>query len=248
VFVVFLAIIAAAPLVSGQSYGPYQPPQSKDSDGHSQPAWGASDPILLALDSQHFRPYDAADAPLIEGSATLRYCTGTCELIQPLVLPTGALVTDLQLDAYDDDASGSAVCYIYACQIQSGGCSEVGFVGTTAPDVGGAILVDQMLDPPFTVVNADFTYPIDCLISGGTTDTGFRALRIIYSLQVSPAPGVATFGDVPPVHWAFQFIEALAASGITAGCGGGNYCPDGNVTRAEMAVFLSAALGLHWPG
>jgi hypothetical protein len=35
------------------------------------------------------------------------------------------------------------------------------------------------------------------------------------------------------------------ASGITAGCGGGNYCPDAP-TRRQMAIFLAKALGLHW--
>jgi hypothetical protein len=58
---------------------------------------------------------------------------------------------------------------------------------------------------------------------------------------------VATFSDVPTGHWAFQYVEALVASGVTAGCGGSNYCPDATLTRAQMAVFLSKALGLHYP-
>jgi hypothetical protein len=37
------------------------------------------------------------------------------------------------------------------------------------------------------------------------------------------------------------YIERLAADGITGGCGGGNFCPNNPVTRAEMAVFLVAA-------
>ena len=45
----------------------------------------------------------------------------------------------------------------------------------------------------------------------------------------------------------FKFVEALFAAGITAGCGGGNYCPDNPVTRGQMAVFLASALGLHFP-
>ncbi len=64
---------------------------------------------------------------------------------------------------------------------------------------------------------------------------------------VSPAPATATFTDVPTGHWTFPFVEALAASGITAGCGGGYYCPDDPLTRGQMAVYLAAALGLHWP-
>ncbi|HSD33581.1 MAG TPA: S-layer homology domain-containing protein [Gemmatimonadales bacterium] len=69
---------------------------------------------------------------------------------------------------------------------------------------------------------------------------------MFYQLQVSPAPAVATFGDVPTTHPFFQFIEALVASGITAGCGGGQYCPDAPLTRGQMAVFLSKGLGLHF--
>jgi hypothetical protein len=57
---------------------------------------------------------------------------------------------------------------------------------------------------------------------------------------------VASFGDVPTNHPFFPFVEALVASGITAGSGGGNYCPDAPLTRGQMAVFLAIALGLHF--
>ena len=49
------------------------------------------------------------------------------------------------------------------------------------------------------------------------------------------------FSDVPVGHSFCRFIEHLAADEITGGCGGGNYCPDAPVTRAQMAVFLVAA-------
>jgi|GEM_PF-1401301 len=39
-------------------------------------------------------------------------------------------------------------------------------------------------------------------------------------------------------------INALAASGITVGCGGTRFCPDGTVTREQMATFLVRALNL----
>ena len=48
-------------------------------------------------------------------------------------------------------------------------------------------------------------------------------------------------GQFPDVACPSQFadwIEQLAAEGITAGCAGGNYCPLSAVTRAQMAVFL----------
>lgn len=68
-----------------------------------------------------------------------------------------------------------------------------------------------------------------------------------YSLQVSPGPATATFLNVPTTSPQFKFVEALVAAGITAGCGGGNYCPTLPVTRGQMAVFLAVALGLNFP-
>lgn len=39
-------------------------------------------------------------------------------------------------------------------------------------------------------------------------------------------------------------IEALAAAGITLGCGNGRFCPQQPVSRAEMATFLVRGFGL----
>jgi len=63
-------------------------------------------------------------------------------------------------------------------------------------------------------------------------------LLILVGLVISPGAVSQTFNDVPQDHWAFSFIEELADRGITAGCGGGNFCPEDTVTRAQMAVFL----------
>ena len=101
---------------------------------------------------------------------------------------------------------------------------------------------------PVTVnnqANTYFAYVVtDAARAGEIT---FRSFRTFYKLQVSPPPGTATFGDVPTTHLFYQYIEALAAAGITSGCGGGNFCPDAALTRGQMAVFLAKALGLHWP-
>ena len=56
----------------------------------------------------------------------------------------------------------------------------------------------------------------------------------------SPATGTV-FADVPADAFAADWIEDFASRGITSGCGGGNYCPDASVTRAQMAVFLLKA-------
>ena len=60
----------------------------------------------------------------------------------------------------------------------------------------------------------------------------------------TPPPASGVFGDVPASGPFAPWIEELFRSGITAGCGGGNYCPDDPNTRAEMAAFLGLTFGL----
>jgi hypothetical protein len=69
-------------------------------------------------------------------------------------------------------------------------------------------------------------------------------LRAKYGAAYVPPAATGVFNDVPVGSFAAAFIEQLAAEGITAGCGGGNYCPNGEVTRAQMAVFLVRIFGL----
>ena len=52
------------------------------------------------------------------------------------------------------------------------------------------------------------------------------------------AGGTGRFGDVPCSSPFAPWIEALAADGITGGCGGGDFCPTQPVRRDQMAVFL----------
>ena len=61
------------------------------------------------------------------------------------------------------------------------------------------------------------------------------------SAYIPPAGTGMVFADVPLSHWAVNWIEKLFADGITSGCGGGNYCPEDPVTRAQMAIFLLRA-------
>jgi hypothetical protein len=54
-----------------------------------------------------------------------------------------------------------------------------------------------------------------------------------------PAPATGTaFGDVAADNPFAPWIEELVREGVTAGCGGGNYCPNNPVTRQQMAIFL----------
>ncbi|PWB76532.1 MAG: hypothetical protein C3F07_03570 [Anaerolineales bacterium] len=69
-------------------------------------------------------------------------------------------------------------------------------------------------------------------------------LKSKHGVSYNPPAATGVFTDVPVGYWADKWIEQLAAEGITGGCGGGNYCPDTSVTRAQMAVFLVKTFNL----
>ncbi|MBL8211366.1 MAG: S-layer homology domain-containing protein [Bryobacterales bacterium] len=52
-------------------------------------------------------------------------------------------------------------------------------------------------------------------------------------------PQTPYFTDVPATHTFFKYIQKMRELGITSGCTATTYCPDNNVTRGEMAVFLT---------
>ncbi len=64
----------------------------------------------------------------------------------------------------------------------------------------------------------------------------FVVTAVLAPIAVSAA--AQRFADVPPTDWAYNDVQWLAEKGLTGGCGDGtNYCPDGTVTRREVAVF-----------
>ena len=73
-------------------------------------------------------------------------------------------------------------------------------------------------------------------------------LKAKHGSAYAPPPAAGVFADVPVSSNFAPWIEELAAEGITAGCGGGNYCPDAPNTRAQMAAFIDATFGLSLYG
>ncbi len=69
-------------------------------------------------------------------------------------------------------------------------------------------------------------------------------LKAKHGSSYIPPNATGVFSDVPVGYWADKWIERLAAEGVTSGCGAGIYCPDAEVTRAQMAVFLVRAFNL----
>ena len=67
--------------------------------------------------------------------------------------------------------------------------------------------------------------------------------RGIHGSDYVPPPATGSlFNDVSTSYWAAAWIEQFVADGMTSGCdSNGNYCPDDQVTRGQMAVFLLKA-------
>jgi hypothetical protein len=74
-------------------------------------------------------------------------------------------------------------------------------------------------------------YVVEVILNTG----GFKGVDIWWKGQISPAPGSASFTDVPVGAQFFAEIEAMKAAGITAT----TYCPDATVTRRQMAAFFA---------
>ncbi|MBW8875054.1 MAG: S-layer homology domain-containing protein [Acidobacteria bacterium] len=73
-------------------------------------------------------------------------------------------------------------------------------------------------------------------------------LRSRHGASYAPPPATGTrFQDVPPGYWAGDWIEQLAAEGISNGCAANRFCPEDPVSRDQMAVFLARTFNLPLP-
>jgi hypothetical protein len=79
----------------------------------------------------------------------------------------------------------------------------------------------------------------------GDVTRGSMAMFLLLAKEgasyVPPPCTTATFADMPCSNPLAPWVEELVRRGVTAGCGNGNYCPDNQVTRNQMAVFLIKA-------
>jgi hypothetical protein len=242
IVVTALIAIVCGPVVSAQAPAELAEPMPAPA---TPEAWGTADASTLSVSCHGFSPRSSSYTFDVFWNTGYMYQSGGTPgmFYAPFDLPAGAQITAISADGYDVHATENLSWGILRMTPDHNGDQGIGwyYYGTSA----GYFTSTATLGTPHTVDHANYyAFIIDFNVA--SQDIRLRGMRVHYTLQVSPAPGVATFGDVPTSHMFFQYVEALAASGITAGCGGGNYCPDNPVTRGQMAVFLSKALGLHW--
>jgi hypothetical protein len=177
-------------------------------------------------------------------------------------LPAGAQPVYLELDFLDTNATQTVYGSFVECSYLSTSCSPHPAAGGGPGDciVGGYICsgsafnggtgaqAADLTPDGITVDNFTKSYRLYAATFADDATLKIGGMIVGYVLQVSPAPVIATFDDVPTSDFAFQFIEAFNAAGITVGCNTSppQFCPDRNVTRREMAVFFAKALGLQF--
>jgi len=177
--------------------------------------------------------------------------------VAPLGLPDGAVLEEVRLLVSDTEPGqdilaqivmfGQAVAGTLTCSSTYWYNNSSGIFGRDILKLTGTPIVIQSRIDKSSCSNTDIysQYYVEVLM--GTPNESFSGAVLVWHRQMSPAPATATFNDVPTSDPYFRAIEALAASGITSGCGGGNFCPNDVVTRSQLAKFLAVALGLHFP-
>jgi hypothetical protein len=216
--------------------------------------FGTSDTTYLMLGSDEFSPTTSSttynDDSNVLGHYSRRFSTvpgGFTEgwFTATPHLPGGALLTYIELDYCDTNASAATKLFLESCS-WLGECASPYLAALTSTDGGCSVTSADLTSLGYTVDNFFNRLHILVQTEAGDDSTSLASVLVGYRLRVSPAPPFQTFNDVAPGDFGFQYIEALAASGITGGCGGGNFCPNATLTRAQMAVFLAKALGLHF--
>lgn len=61
-------------------------------------------------------------------------------------------------------------------------------------------------------------------------------------------PIEASYFDVPPTHWSYEYVEAASRAGIVSGISYGSFAPNRTITREEAAAILTRAANLKLAG
>jgi hypothetical protein len=226
-------------------------PASAD-DPKQAPYWfGGVDFGSTSLSGNEFEPLEQAPVnKFMNAIAFISPGTNDRNAAATLHLDTGVLWDGVLWWAFDDSGEDVNLLLMEVC-FPFGPGIGVGTVlgsGSTSSNTGFQAFFTG-IPAPVTIQNSLCSYHMLLVATGADANNLlFYRGRAGWFRQVSPAPMTATFpNDVPTDHVFFRFIEALARAGITGGCAPQSYCPDQPVTRGQMAVFLSVALGLHWP-
>ncbi len=221
--------------------------------------YGTSKVSYIQIPAEEFVPWSSSCTYTTQDG---RYSfTIGCPFYAGAHLPGGAKVVYLELDFYDNNTDASVYGSLIECDYVGQNCISHPAAGSGPPDClsQGSVCSGRAYHPGFGLVSADLTpdaITVDNFASSyrlvanpTATDGSLRiaGMYVGYVLQVSPDTGFASFTDVPVGHPFHRYVEALYKAGITGGYPDGRFGVNDTITRGQMAVFLSVALGLEWP-
>jgi hypothetical protein len=210
-----------------------------------EPKFGVDGYEYLNVHAYQFQANTSTDLIMDDGNG-YRYfgAPAVPYMAAPVTLPPGAFIDTISMSSCSENAGD---LFLTLLDNGTNGAGNV-VLGTVPSNAGCGLAVNGV---PVHLYPSSANHPLYFVVyfAGGGTEgaTKFNDVSIGFYRTVSPSPAQATFTDVPTTDFGFQYIEALAASGITGGCGSGKFCPDSPISRRQMAVFLAKALGLHWP-
>jgi S-layer homology domain len=224
------------------------------SDRHSVEVFGLGNFNNLQIPAAAFMPADGNTWSVNSSDIYFYPSNANDPLVAyaPVQLPTGALITHLGLYFKDSYCACAQENHITVSLLELTGwqaeASKHSLATFTTENAGeqGYEYATLAYTVNNTVTNGGAQLVVEIAFPFPNGGLMFKAVDIGWTLQMSPAPASATFGDVPPTHPFFSTIEAFARAGITSGCGNGNFCPNQVVTRQEIAKFFVRALGLSW--
>jgi hypothetical protein len=130
--------------------------------------------------------------------------------------------------------------------------------GTIVPAMGSAVVGCVFDDVPADFwAFAEILRCVQAGIVGGYPDGLYRPQRVVNRDQMAvyisraiaggdgivPEPGgEPAFPDVSADHWAYKHIEYAVHSNVVEGYPDGNYHPDWQLNRAQMAVFIARSI------
>ena len=149
---------------------------------------------------------------------------------------TGAVITPPTV--FETDTSYSGISY------NGSAISTYRPFGDVPLDSFGAGSIEKLLDDGVTAGCGTDTFCPGQPVT--RAEMAVFLLKAEHGSSYSPPACTGVFADVAcPGGFAVDWIEQLAAEGITAGCGNGDYCPKQDVKRSQMAVFLSKTMNLR---
>src|ERR1700730_2184176 len=158
--------------------------------------YGTSSKSWYVLSSRDFHPLDSSVTFSIDGNdRSAIFCTGGgCDFDAAIHLPNGALLTEIEYQVCDTNAVADIFANLWT-KSRTGTFTFLSSLQVTSGALG-CQLVTHTYAPPVQIDNNANTYGLELLLSVWDNSNQIIAARIGYKLQVSPAPGTATFSDV----------------------------------------------------